>query len=546
MRILSILLCWLFLTTPVLAQTTATEWFAKGYGTTDYNEKIRCYSEAIRLNPKYAQAYYNRGYAKSKLKQYAEAITDYDVAIRLDPKDANAHYNRGYAKDELKQYKGAITDYDEAIRLDPNYARAYYNRGYAKNELKQYAEAITDYDMAIRLDPNDANAYNNRGFAKDELKRYAEAITDYDEAIRLDPKYANAYYNRGYAKDELKRYAEAITDYDETIRLDPRFADAYYNRGYVKTKLGRHQEAIADYDEVIRLDPKDANAYLNKGRALVKLGQYANALDNFRQGEGLDTSLTFHLADKKTAQQALDKQSVAVVPPTSKRYALVIGNSNYSFSPKLLGQPVNDAQDVANRLREMGFKVSLATDVTRQQMLDELDEFVLKTRHADVVLLYYSGHGVQDDYENYLVPVDARFITKSDIAHRGISLGGLIGKLGSARAANTVVALDACRNITVSVETATTKDELPKGFKTIRDEQLNGSVYISLASRSGKPALLNTAGRNSYFTAALLKYLSNGKRIESIFRAVTGEVGRTTQQKQQPEIIDRLEGDLTF
>ena len=58
----------------------------------------------------------------------------FDKAIELDPKDANAYYNRGLAKSELKQYKEAIADYDKAIELNPKDAAAYYNRGVGKKE----------------------------------------------------------------------------------------------------------------------------------------------------------------------------------------------------------------------------------------------------------------------------------------------------------------------------------------------------------------------------------------------------------------------------
>ena len=71
------------------------------------------------------------------LKQHQEAIADYDKAIELNPKYFNAYYNRGTAKDGLKQYKESIADYDKAIELDPKYFDAYYNRGFAYLELAQ-------------------------------------------------------------------------------------------------------------------------------------------------------------------------------------------------------------------------------------------------------------------------------------------------------------------------------------------------------------------------------------------------------------------------
>ena len=63
--------------------------------------------------------------------EYDKAIAHYSEALRLNPKDADAYYNRGIAWERRGEYDKAIADYSEAIRLNPNYADAYYNRGIA-------------------------------------------------------------------------------------------------------------------------------------------------------------------------------------------------------------------------------------------------------------------------------------------------------------------------------------------------------------------------------------------------------------------------------
>ncbi|MHA7841420.1 MAG: tetratricopeptide repeat protein, partial [Gammaproteobacteria bacterium] len=212
---------------------------------------IEDYDEALRLDPKYALAYFNRGFAKRFLGRYDEAIRDYDEALRLDPEDALAYFYRGLAKVQLGRYAEAIEDYDEALRLDPKYALAYFNRGFAKRFLGRYDEAIRDYDEVLRLDSEDAWAYYSRGCVKAFLGYYEEAIEDCDAALRLDPEDALAYYNRGNAKACLSHYEEALGDYDEALRLDPEFAEAYSNRGEVKQCQGRYQEALLDYQQAL-------------------------------------------------------------------------------------------------------------------------------------------------------------------------------------------------------------------------------------------------------------------------------------------------------
>ena len=223
---------------------------------------IAAFDESIRLNPKYASAYYNRGNAYSNTKgDYAKAIADYDESIRLNPEDAEAYNNRGIAYHDKGDYEKAMADYNEAIQLNPNYPEAYNNRGNAYQDKGDHDKAMADYDESIRLNPKDADVYNNRGITYQANGDYAKAIPDFDESIRLNPKGADAYNNRGAAYQAKGDYNKAIADYDEVIRLNPNNANIYSNRGVAYKAKGDYAKAIADYDEVIRLNPQLAEAY---------------------------------------------------------------------------------------------------------------------------------------------------------------------------------------------------------------------------------------------------------------------------------------------
>ena len=203
-----------------------------------------------------AQLHFNAGVQLQQQERFEGAISEYDQAIRLDPKLAEAYTYRGNAYNLLNQYQLAIEDLDEAIRLDPQDAFAYSNRGAAYGRLNQHQLAIEDYNEAIRLDPQDAFAYSNRGAAYNRLNQYQRAIQDYDEAIRLDPQDASAYSSRGNTYNRLKKYQLAIEDYNEAIRLDPQDASTYSSRGNAYNRLKQYQPAIEDLDEAIRLDPQ--------------------------------------------------------------------------------------------------------------------------------------------------------------------------------------------------------------------------------------------------------------------------------------------------
>src|SRR5947208_1753877 len=98
-------------------------------------QRIADYTEAIRLDPKFSQAWRDRGAAFYFKKDYAKAIENYDEAIRLDPTSARAFTNRGAAYKKQGRNDRAIADESEAIRLDPTMPEYFDNRGlsYAAN-----------------------------------------------------------------------------------------------------------------------------------------------------------------------------------------------------------------------------------------------------------------------------------------------------------------------------------------------------------------------------------------------------------------------------
>ena len=190
---------------------------------------------------------------KNELKDKQKAIADYTQAIKINPKDADAYINRGNARDDLGDKQGAIDDYTQAIKINPNYALAYYNRGVVRYDLGDKQGAIDDYTLAIKFNPNYADAYNNRGNVRKDLGDKQGAIDDYNLAIKFNPNLALAYYNRGIVRNDLGDKQGAIDDYNQAIKINPNYADAYYNRGIVRYELGDKQGTIDDFQQAAKL-----------------------------------------------------------------------------------------------------------------------------------------------------------------------------------------------------------------------------------------------------------------------------------------------------
>ena len=133
------------------------------------------------------------------------AILDFSEVLRINPKNANAYYNRGFAHNNLGNKQAAIDDYTQSIRINPHHADAYNNRGVAHRHLGAIQAAIEDYTQAIRINPHHADAYYNRGFAYHyNLVNIQAAIDDYTQALQINPNYTQAKKDLDVARSKLE------------------------------------------------------------------------------------------------------------------------------------------------------------------------------------------------------------------------------------------------------------------------------------------------------------------------------------------------------
>src|SRR5256885_6136141 len=130
------------------------------------------------------------------------------------------------------------------------------------------------------------------------------------------------------------------------------------------------------------------------------------------------------------------------------RLALVIGQSAYRSVPAL-PNPANDAKAVTQLLTDSGFEVSTSADLSQGQMREAVSEFAGKVaaKGADTVaLVFYAGHGLQIDGENFLVPVDIDPKREGDLPLQAVRLNDILNTLTSVPSKMRILMLDACRN----------------------------------------------------------------------------------------------------
>lgn len=196
-----------------VAELTAQQWFEQGMKVDDPGEKLRCYSEAIRLQPDYVAAFNNRGLIRADKADLDGALRDFDQAIRLKPDFAEVFWNRGLARYKKGNLDGAICDYNEGIRFKTNDAEAFFARGNVWHKKGDLDRALRDYDEGIRLKPDFAEAFYNRGLIRFNKGDLDGALRDNDQAIRLKPDFTEAVTQR-----DLLLRARATSSPNQTKR----------------------------------------------------------------------------------------------------------------------------------------------------------------------------------------------------------------------------------------------------------------------------------------------------------------------------------------
>jgi uncharacterized caspase-like protein len=223
------------------------------------------------------------------------------------------------------------------------------------------------------------------------------------------------------------------------------------------------------------------------------------------------------------------------------RIALVIGNSNYT-SVTALPNPANDAKAMTNFLNSAGFQVVQAPDLTQSDMRRTIADFAKKVTEKGpdtVALVFYAGHGLQVDGENYLVPVDAQIERESDVPLQATRLADLMNALSSVPSKSNIVILDACRNNPFSAINKTAG----RGLAIV--DAPNGSI-VSYSTAPGTEAL-DGDGQNSPYTTALMKIGHEpGLQIEQLLKRVRLDVSNTTARQQFPWESSSLTVEFSF
>ena len=225
-----------------------------------------------------------------------------------------------------------------------------------------------------------------------------------------------------------------------------------------------------------------------------------------------------------------------------KRIALVLGNANYQ-NVSHLPNPASDAAKLADLFKQARFDVvALRTDLKGNEMRRALREFGDKARDADVAVIYYAGHGIEVDGNNYLIPIDAVLERDTDVYDEAIPLDRLLVTVEPARQLRLII-LDACRDnpFAKTMKRMIAMRAIGRGLAKV--EPTSPNTLIAFAAKAGFTAF-DGDGKNSPYAVALAAHLTTpGLDIRKAFGFVRDEVLKATENRQEPFIYGSLGGN---
>jgi len=446
-----------------------------------------------------------------------------------------------------------------------------FDEGVAKFKAKDYDAVIASFSDILSNPAHnkrlDEDLYFYRGQAYYHKGEYNKSLDDLNQGVLLNNYHmgtiywykARCYDGLGKKSDAESSYKQALSYSDKNKKVK---ALILADRAQFHAKHGDKDAAANDLALAKSTDPsnkeiaaisiqgtntKPAATALSRNAGEEKKTTQVIVKNNSSQTKKPDAPAAAADQSQSTAVQQVNTglvPALATAYKDEKRYALVIGNSNYNKELGILKNPVNDATDVATELRKSNFEVQLITNCTYIQLREAMRKFHEKLTNGPmdqtVGLFYYAGHGVQYQDENYLVPVDADVKYEDDIARMCFPVQRMVlANMERSNSRMNIVILDACRNNPFPA----TSRSVSAGLGEMK--RARGS-FIAYATSPGSVASDGT-GRNGLYTQELIKALRKPNlTIEQVFKDVRMNVLRLSGDKQYTWDSSNIIGEFYF
>ena len=485
----------------------------------------------------------------------SEAMADIAEAMQQPQRSVTPLVQRALQYERAGEVNAALADLDRALEVDPKAGGALYARGDLLRRLGVLDRARVDFAAAAALGPPyrtlaltrkselELRAGDLRA-AYDDLVAAAREPSDLPRAEAATARAALFVQAGNLALDTLKEADVAEKLFREAEKLAPRDWNAAIGLARVAQSRGEKTKAIALYRRILAATRATPRLY---ERLQAEFGLKLLTQPPSRRVEGL-------FRDASEFGVTAGKGS----PDGLKRMAFIVGESDYS---ELAGLPNarRDAAVMANALADLGFDTVLIAENLNRGDLRRIPAIIAeRAAEADVVLVFYAGHGVETGGANYLIPIDAVPDSDERLASGALALADLSAAAAKAKRGALVI-IDACRDDPFVEARAVarargigarpavrqggktpgdktpgdrTPDRLHAGLAPTSSPAPNSVVFHS--TQPGKPAL-DGEGLDSPFVRAFLETLSApGRPLAAVVKETTERVSNRTGGRQVP------------
>lgn len=224
-----------------------------------------------------------------------------------------------------------------------------------------------------------------------------------------------------------------------------------------------------------------------------------------------------------------------------KGLALIIGTSEYEESSLNLLNAKNDAEDLSEKLRSLGYITKCFVNITQQEMDEQIIKFGDELDNFDIGIFYYAGHGMQIDGENFISATNTNFEKEIAAKYSSITLNKILAYMDKAKNETNIIILDACRDN--PFEKSWNRSIMNQGLAPMYAPK---GTLIAYATSPGERAS-NGIGRNGLYTSALLKHIEDKNiTIEEFFKRVRNSVFAFSSGKQTSWEHTSLTGTFIF
>lgn len=548
------------------------------------DSKMKAYQDAIKADPKNADAHFNMGYEYFNRKQYDLAAEEFGKSEKLNPQDLQAKelriFSNAYLAYLQNNYGTALEGFKETLKINPKNPNAAKLLGAAYLQQKQYDQAEKAYQsyLANFSDDQEAQLGGNLNLAKVYAlqKRFLDAVGCLQKVLTAQPKHFEALNNLGAAYFQLNQFADAADAWKRATGAFGTSADVkekagvYKYLGYSYYRMGRLPEAIESYGKSLQLVPDDSDVLYNLGVADLDKGLYDEAVEAFKnafaknpsdsnaalgQAQAIDSAIsehlengTSHMINGEYTQAIKDWKMVLAYQPDHLQAKGFIENAQHAIDVEVnklyesgqaaskTGNPLEAVQrwnaalamDPGNtKVQDAIQQINLKTDVKVASIIAQGDEALADGSYDGAIAKYREALSTKPDSVAVKGKIEKAKLTQQTEYDKQFAAGEEAEKTGKYR--------EAIQAFTKAVSAVPTSVSAKQRLDSVR---VHRSVRIEDLLNEGQSLMEthNTQGAQAKFNSVLALDPNNDKANENI-KKLTGQRSQVRVDADQAKKI---------